>query len=218
MIEAVILDLDGVITDTAEYHYRAWKRLADDEGLSFDRRSNDALRGVSRRRSLEILLGSAIERYDEDQIRELMDRKNGYYREMLRDISPEDFLPGARRLLDAIRDRGLKVAIGSASRNTPTVLERLGIADFFDAVADGHAVVRAKPEPDVFVFAAGALGVPVDCCAVVEDAEAGVDAALNAGMIAVGIGPEDRVGRAHIRFDSTSDINLDRILDLRSRD
>jgi len=211
-LKAIILDLDGVITDTAEYHYLAWKRLADEEGVPFDRQANEALRGVSRRASLEILLGEHIARYTEEQIQEMMARKNAYYIAMLDSITPADFLPGARELLQAIKAHGLKIAIGSASRNTMTVLTRLGISDFFDGISDGYCVVRAKPAPDVFVYAAGLVGVPVIQCAVIEDAESGVEAALTAGMTAVGVGPVERVGRAHFRYASTADINLEEIL------
>lgn len=212
-INAFILDLDGVITDTAEYHYLAWKRLADEENVPFTREDNEQLRGVSRRRSLEILLGDYIERYSEDEILGLMARKNGYYQEMLEQITKDDFLPGAWDLLQDLRRRGMKIAIGSASKNTKTVLTRLGILDFFDGISDGYAVERAKPEPDVFVFAAGTLGVPICNCVVVEDAEAGVTAALKGGMVAVGVGPADRVGQAHFRYDSTAEIDLDEILE-----
>ena len=211
-IRAVILDLDGVITDTAEYHYLAWKRLADEEGVPFDREANEALRGVSRRASLELLLGEAIARYTEAQIQEMMARKNSYYVAMLDSITPADFLPGAWELLQAIKARGLKVAIGSASRNTMTVLTRLGIPDFFDGISDGYCVVRAKPAPDVFVYAAGLVGVPVPSCAVIEDAESGVEGALLAGMTAVGVGPAERVGKAHFRYDSTAESDLEEIL------
>ncbi|HOC21156.1 MAG TPA: beta-phosphoglucomutase [Anaerolineae bacterium] len=211
-LKAIILDLDGVITDTAEYHYLAWKRLADEEGVPFDRQANEALRGVSRRASLEILLGEHVARYTEEQIQEMMARKNAYYIAMLDSITPADFLPGARELLHAIKAHGLKIAIGSASRNTMTVLMRLGIPDFFDGISDGYCVVRAKPAPDVFVYAAGLVGVPVTQCAVIEDAESGVEAALTAGMMAVGIGPVERVGRAHFRYTTTADVNLEEIL------
>ncbi len=211
-IRAFILDLDGVITDTAEYHFRAWKRLADEEQVPFTREDNEALRGVSRRRSLELLLGDHVARYTEAQIQEMMARKNGYYVAMLQDITEHDFLPGARELLDGLKQRGLKVAIGSASKNTLTVLTRLGILDLFDGISDGYSVVRAKPAPDVFVYAAGQVRVPVAACVVVEDAESGVQAALDGGMVAVGIGPVARVGKAHFRYDCTADIDLDEIL------
>jgi beta-phosphoglucomutase len=212
LIKGFILDLDGVVTDTAEYHFRAWKQLAEEEGVPFTREDNEQLRGVSRRRSLELLLGTRRDRYTEAEMLDMMARKNGYYQEMLKQITTEDFLPGARELLDELRQLGFKVAIGSASKNTRTVLTRLGILDFFDGISDGHAVVRAKPAPDVFIYAAGTLGIPVSTCVVVEDAESGVEAALAAGMVAVGIGPPGRVGKADYRFNATADIDLEQIL------
>lgn len=212
MIRAFILDLDGVLTDTAEYHFRAWKRLADEEGVPFGRQANEQLRGVSRRRSLELLLGHRVADYSEEQMQEMMDRKNGYYQSLLETITRDDLLPGARQLIDALQRRGLSIAIGSASKNTRIVLEKLHITDVFDGISDGHSVTRAKPAPDVFVYAAGQLGVPTASCAVVEDAESGVQAALTGGMIAVGIGPEERVGAAHFRYDTTAHVDLDEIL------
>ena len=212
-LEAFILDLDGVLTDTAEYHYRAWKRLADEEGIAFTREDNEQLRGVSRRRSLEILLGDHVAKYSEDEIQEMMARKNSYYQELLTQITEDDFLPGARELIDELKSRGFKVAIGSASKNTKIVLRSLKIIEEFDAIADGYSSVRGKPAPDVFVWAAGRMGVYPQHCVVVEDAESGVQAALTGGMVAVGIGPEKRVGAAHFRYDSTADIDLDEILE-----
>lgn len=213
-IAAVILDLDGVLTDTAEYHFQAWKRLAEDEGISFTREDNEALRGVSRRRSLELLLGDYAGRYSEAEIQEMMARKNDTYRQLLQTITEKDFLPGARRLMAEIRQRGLKMAIGSASKNTQTVLARLGIEEAFDVIADGYSVERGKPAPDLFLYAAAQMEVSPEQCVVVEDAASGIDAALAAGMIAVGIGPEDRVGNAHIRFDTTADIELPAVLEI----
>ncbi|MDJ0752720.1 MAG: beta-phosphoglucomutase [Ardenticatenaceae bacterium] len=211
-IKAFILDLDGVVTDTAEYHFQAWKRLADEENVPFTRQDNEKLRGVSRRRSLELLLGEHRSRYTEEQIEEMMARKNSYYQELLQEISEKDFLPGARQLLDDLKKHGLKVAIGSGSKNTRTVLTRLGILNFFDGISDGYSVTRAKPAPDVFVYAAGSVGVPAENCVVVEDAEVGVEAAIAGGMIAVGIGPKERIGQAHYCYENTADIDLNQIL------
>jgi beta-phosphoglucomutase len=211
-VQAFILDLDGVVTDTAEYHFLAWKRLAEEENVPFTREVNEQMRGVSRRSSLERLMGKNIARYTENEILALMSRKNKYYQSMLREITESDFLPGARHLLDDLKQRGLKIAIGSASKNARTVMDQLGILDYFDGISDGHTVQRSKPEPDVFIYAAGAVGVPVANCVVVEDAESGVQAALTAGMVAVGIGPAHRVGQAHYRYNATVDINLDEIL------
>jgi beta-phosphoglucomutase len=208
-VQAIIFDLDGVLTDTAEFHYLGWKRLADEEGLTFDRQRNDALRGVSRRESLLLVLGGR--EVDPERFEEMMARKNRYYLELLEGLSSRDALPGAVELVRAAKERGLMVAIGSSSRNASFVLERLGIAGLFDAVADGHSVERAKPAPDLFLRAAELLGVPPASCIVLEDAASGVDAALAAGMVAVGIGPEERVGHGHHRFDATATVDLDLI-------
>lgn len=207
---AVIFDLDGVLTDTAEFHYRAWQELADAEGLPFDRAANEALRGVSRADSLRLLLGDR--EVDEATFERLMAEKNERYVELLADMSSDDLLPGALELVEACRARGLRVAIGSSSKNAPMVLDALGIADRFDAVADGTTVATAKPAPDLFLAAARLLDVDPAACVVVEDAEAGVDAALAAGMTAVGVGPPDRVGHAHLRFPSTAEVDLDAVL------
>jgi beta-phosphoglucomutase len=209
-LRAVIFDLDGVLTDTAEYHYLAWQQLADAEGLPFDRAANEQLRGVSRADSLRLLLGDR--EIDEHRFDELMATKNATYVDLLADMSPDDLLPGALALLDAAEERGLRTAIGSSSKNAPRVLEALGIADRFDAVVDGTAVDRAKPAPDLFLEAARRLGVAPAEAIVVEDAGAGVDAALAAGMVAVGVGPQDRVGHAHHVFATTAAVDLDAVL------
>lgn len=211
-ISAFILDLDGVITDTAEYHFQAWKRLADEEGIAFTREDNEQLRGVSRRRSLELLLGDRLSDYDQVEIRRMMARKNGYYQALLQLIDEGNFLPGARELMSEIRSRGLKMAIGSASKNTRTVLTNLGIVDIFDVIADGHSVEHGKPAPDLFLFAAEQMGVEPVACAVIEDAASGIEAALAARMVAIGVGPPERVGCAHFIYRTTADIDLKAIL------
>ncbi len=208
-LRAVIFDLDGVLTETAEYHYLGWQRLADEEGLPFDRAANEALRGLSRVESLKALLGER--EVDAATFAEMMERKNGYYLDSLQDMSPADLLPGAISLVVDAKRRGMLVAIGSSSKNAPFVLDRLRITGLFDAIADGHTVENAKPAPDLFLAAADLLGVPAEDCIVVEDAASGVDAALAAGMVAVGVGPDGRVGHAHHRFDTTEDVDLDRV-------
>lgn len=195
-IRGFIFDLDGVLTDTAEYHYRAWQKLADEEGIPFDRQANEALRGVSRRESLLLMLGDRP--YSEAQIQEMMNRKNRYYVESIENISAADLLPGAIAFLDELRQAGIKIAIGSGSKNARTVLEKLGITQKVDAIADGYSVQRAKPAPDLFLFAAKELGLQPNQCVVVEDAAAGIEAALAARMWTIGIGPVSRVGAAHV--------------------
>ncbi|QIR37745.1 beta-phosphoglucomutase [Tolypothrix sp. PCC 7910] len=203
-IRGVIFDLDGVLTDTAEYHYRAWQKLADEEGIPFNRQANEALRGVSRRESLMLIIGDRP--YSEEQIQEMMARKNRYYVESIENISPADLLPGAIALLDELRQAGIKIAIGSASKNAQTVVDKLGIADKVDAIADGYSVEKPKPAPDLFLFAAKLLGLPPAQCVVVEDAAAGVEAALAGGMWAVGLGPVERVGAANVVLPSLAGI------------
>lgn len=194
-IRAFIFDLDGVITDTAEFHYRSWQRLADEEGIPFTRQDNEALRGVSRRESLKRMLkGRPI---DEATAQAWMERKNGYYVALLNEITPANVLPGALRLLDEARAAGIKTAIASASKNARPALEKLQIADRFDAVGDGYSVVNTKPAPDLFVWTAGRLGVPPQQAVIFEDAEAGIAAALTGGFWAVGIGSAD-VNKAHV--------------------
>lgn len=209
-IRAVIFDLDGVLTDTAELHFQAWKRLADEEGIPFTREDNEALRGVSRRRSLELLLGRR--QVSEAQMQEMMERKNRYYRELIQQLSPADLLPGAAELLAELRQAGIKIAIASASKNARDVIARLGIADQVDAIADGYSVERQKPAPDLFLYAAQQLGVPPEACVVVEDAAAGIEAAHAAGMRAIGVGPRERVGQAEAVFPSLEGVRLGDIL------
>jgi beta-phosphoglucomutase len=212
-LQGFIFDLDGVLTDTAEYHYQAWQRLADDLGIPFDRKRNEALRGVSRRQSLALLLNGRV--YPEEQMlemMEMMERKNRYYQELLKQVTPDDLLPGARPLLDALRAAGMKIAIGSASKNACEVVRRLQIAPCIDAMADGYSVVRPKPAPDLFVYAAGLLRVCVDACVVFEDATVGVEAAKVAGMYAVGLGPVERVGQADLVLPDLSGVTLPDIL------
>jgi beta-phosphoglucomutase len=210
LIHGFIFDLDGVLTDTAEYHYQGWQRLADELGIPFDRARNEALRGVSRRRSLELLLDGRV--YPEAQMLELMERKNRYYQELLKQVTPGDVLPGVRPLLEEVRTAGGKIAIGSASKNAREVVQRLQIAADIDALADGYSVMRPKPAPDLFVYAAGLLRVCVNACMVVEDAEAGVEAAKTAGMYAVGLGPVERVGRADLVLPSLAGVTMRDIL------
>ena len=206
MIRAFIFDLDGVITDTAEYHYRGWKRLADEEGLSFTREDNEYLRGIPRRESLMLILKDRL--YQEDQIQEMMERKNSYYLEFIKEISPRDLLPGAKELLEEIRAAGLKNALGSASKNAGEVIERLGIRSLFDTISDGHSVERQKPAPDLFLHAAQQLNLAPAECVVVEDAAAGIEAAMAGGFRSVGLGPRERVGKAEAVFPSLEGVGL----------
>jgi kojibiose phosphorylase len=204
-IQGVIFDLDGVLTETAEYHYRGWQRLADEEGIPFDRQANEAMRGLSRQDSLLQMLGDRSR--TEEQLQEMMERKNRYYLEFIKDVSPADLLPGAVELLDELRSAGIKVAIGSASKNAQEVIQRLGVGDRVDTISDGYSVTRSKPAPDLFLHAAAQLGLAPEHCVVVEDAASGVEAALAAGMWAVGLGPVERVGAAHVVLPSLAGVH-----------
>lgn len=209
-IRGFIFDLDGVLTDTAEYHYRGWKRLADEEGIPFTREDNESLRGIPRRESLMLILKGR--RYPEEKILEMMERKNRYYLEFIREVTAKDLLPGARQLLEEIHNGGLKSALGSASKNAPDVIRRLGIADLLDAISDGSSVERQKPAPDLFLHAARQLNLKPEECVVVEDAAAGIEAARAGGFHSVGLGPRERVGDADVVFPSLEDVNLAVIL------
>ncbi|WP_341527239.1 beta-phosphoglucomutase [Nostoc sp. UHCC 0302] len=204
-IKGVIFDLDGVLTDTSEFHYLGWKRLAEEEGIPFNREANEAMRGLPRRESLLQILGDRT--VTEEQIQEMMERKNRYYLELMQQITSADLLPGVTNLLEELRAAGIKVALGSSSKNAQSVIERLGIEDKLDAIADGYSVSQSKPAPDVFLFAAQQLGLSPSHCIVVEDATAGIEAAHAAGMQVVGLGPVARVGRANVVLSSLEGVS-----------
>lgn len=212
IIDAVLFDLDGVLVRSDEYHYRGWKRLADEEGWNFDKTLNHQLRGVSRMDSLQIILDHNAVELSADEKRALADRKNRYYRESLADMSEEDYIPGAQELLPALRDAKVLMAVCSSSRNAPYILEVLDITDLFDAVVSGHDIERTKPDPQVFTLAADRLGVPYDRCVVFEDAESGIQAALNGGMHAVGVGDKDHLPSADVVVADLTGISVNRLL------
>ncbi|MGD0727809.1 MAG: beta-phosphoglucomutase, partial [Spirochaetia bacterium] len=187
-LECVIFDLDGVLTDTAELHYQAWQRLAAEKGLPFDRTVNEHLRGVSRRNSLEIILRHAGVELAEEEKEGLANRKNGYYRELISRLSPADLLPGIADLLTQLKESGIKTGLASASHNAREIVQRLEIGRFLDLVVDPSAIVKGKPDPEIFFRAAEGLGIPYENCAGVEDAQVGIQAIRAAGMFAVGIG------------------------------
>lgn len=210
-IKGLIFDLDGVITDTAEYHYKSWQKLAEEENLVFNREINEQLRGVSRMDSLDIILdGKEI---PAEQKKEWTDRKNAYYQEYLEEITKADILDDMEAKLNKLKADGYKLAVGSSSRNARKVLKHLQITEIFDTIADGNSVENAKPAPDLFLHAAKNLGLKPEECVVLEDAESGVEAALAADMKAVGVGPAERVGKAHLVYANVSDIDFDEILE-----
>lgn len=205
---AVIFDLDGVLTDTADLHYRSWQFVADELGVPFDRQRNEALRGLSREESLAKILGPRLGEFTAERQREITRRKNDEYLRLVASMTPADLFPGARELLAALAAARVPTAVASSSRNAEVVLERLQLRDAFRVVIDGNLAPRSKPDPQVFLFAAEALGVSPSACVVVEDAESGVQAALAAGTRVIGLGPRDRVGRAHRVVEAIGQIDL----------
>lgn len=190
-LEACIFDLDGVIVDTAKYHFLAWKRLSDILGINFTEHDNERLKGVSRMASLDIILEIGKLTLDQSEKNEYATLKNNWYVDFISKMTPDEILPGCREFIAELRAAGIKTAIGSASKNTPMILGRVGIDNLFDAVADGNSVAKAKPDPGVFLKAAEMLNVKPVNCVVFEDAAAGVKAAHNAGMKCIGIGSPD---------------------------
>jgi beta-phosphoglucomutase len=211
-IRGVIFDLDGVIVSTDNLHFLAWKRIADREGIPFDRSDNERLRGVSRMGSLEILLEKSPRPYSDEQKEILAEEKNAMYRASLKRLSPADILPGIPGLLDALRARGVKMAIGSSSRNAGPILDAIGLSEAFDAVVDGTQIERSKPDPEVFLLAGERLGLPPEACLVVEDAEAGVEAGVAAGMSVLAVGFAKGHPGARLHADDMSGISVDEML------
>lgn len=205
-LHAFIFDLDGVITDTSEFHYQAWQRLADEEGIPFSREENEKLRGVSRRESLEIMLKGRV--ISEETAQVWMERKNNYYLDLVQTITPKDVLPGVSALLAEIKAASFKAAIASSSKNAPLVISKLELQPYFDAVVDGLKVTKSKPAPDLFLQAAIELASSPEESVIFEDAAAGIDAGKAAGMSTVGLGPVERVGHADLVFTSLQDVHL----------
>ena len=186
--KAVIFDLDGVICFTDKYHYQAWKKIADKIGIHFDEKMNNRLRGVSRMESLEIILENSEKEYSTKEKEELAAQKNEIYKNLLQQMSPADLSEEVKSTLDELRSRGYKLAIGSSSKNTKFILERLGLKDYFDAVSDGTNIIKSKPDPEVFLKASKFLHIVPSECLVVEDAAAGIMAAKSGGFDSAGLG------------------------------
>ncbi len=212
MIRGVIFDLDGVLVTTDELHYQAWKQVADQESIHFDRTINHRLRGVSRMESLEIILERAGREYSPEQKLAMANRKNNLYRELLQTLTPADILPGVNTVLAELRRRGIKMAIASSSKNTPLILSRVGLKDAFDAVADGNDITHSKPHPEVFLLAAQRLGLPPADCLVVEDAVAGIEAGRRAGMAVLGIGTPETLPNVQPLAAGLAEISVEQML------
>ena len=209
---ACIFDLDGVIVDTARYHFLAWKKLTDQLGVHFTEEDNERLKGVSRMASLEIILEIGNIKTDDSTKLEYATLKNKWYTEFISKMTPDEILPGSLDFIKELRKANIRVAIGSASKNTPLILKRVGILELFDAVADGNIVSKAKPDPDIFIKAAEMVNVKPGKCVVFEDAVAGVQAALNAGMMCIGVGSPKILIKAHYVVSGLKEMNIERLI------
>lgn len=205
--QAVIFDLDGVICFTDEYHYRAWKRIADELDIPFDRTVNNRLRGVSRMESLEIILeNNQGEPFSDAEKQSLASDKNELYKELLTQMSEKDLSAEVKETLDTLRTRGLSLAIGSSSKNTPFILSQIGLGNYFDAVSDGNNITHSKPHPEVFEKAAAMLGVKPEYCLVVEDAVSGAEAGHAAGMDVACLGDASEKGAGNYNLHTFSEL------------
>ena len=213
-IKACIFDLDGVIVDTAIYHYQAWKRLANQLGFDFTEHDNEKLKGVSRTKSLQLILGWGGVTKTEAEQEELATLKNTWYVEMISHMTPDEILPGAKEFLQTCRNSGLKTALGSASKNSMTILEKIKLVDMFDAIIDGNKVSKPKPDPEVFLKGAEEVNVEPAHCVVFEDAIAGIEAALNGGMKAVGVGSPEVLTEANLVISGLNEMTLEKLRSL----
>lgn len=208
MIKACIFDLDGVIVDTAHYHFLAWKRLAQQLGFELTPADNEKLKGVSRKHSLEIILDMAGITVSEHEKENLANKKNTWFVDYLERMVPEEIFPGVKDLISELRERRIKVGLASSSKNARTVVKLLNIQNEFDAIVDGNMIEHSKPHPEIFLLAATKLGVDPQECLVFEDAEAGVESAIAAGMKCVGVGSPQQLGRANLVIPRTGDFRM----------
>ena len=206
---AFIFDLDGVIVDTAKYHYLAWRNLANSLGFDFTKEQNEQLKGVSRVKSLEILLGIGNMKLPDEKKQELLIKKNEEYLSYVNNMTAEEILPGINNMLDFLIKNDVKFALGSASKNAPLILEKVGLINKFTAIVDGNQVTKAKPDPEVFLLGAEKLNMKPTNCVVVEDAIAGVKAANAANMTSIGIGNADTLKEANYVFEDTSKLTTE---------
>lgn len=211
MFKGVLFDLDGVITDTAEFHYRAWKKLGEEIGISIDQNFNEQLKGVSREDSLTLLLayGKKENDFSNEEFAALAKRKNEYYLEMIQEITPTDVFPGIVPLLTELKKAGIKIALASASKNGPLLLDKMQLTDYFDAIADPSKVASGKPAPDIFLLAAKEIGFEATDCLGIEDAKAGIQAIIASGAYPVGVGRKEDLGEDIPIVADTSSLTLD---------
>ena len=210
MFKGVLFDLDGVITDTAEYHYLAWKKLADELGITIDREFNEKLKGVSREDSLRLILehGKRESDFSETEFQQLAKSQNDNYVEMIQAVSPKDVYPGILELLKELKNAGIKISLASASKNGPFLLKQMALTDYFDGIADPAKVAAGKPAPDIFILAAQVVGLDPNECIGIEDAQAGIAAIKACGALPVGVGQAEQLGDDIALVESTSELTL----------
>lgn len=210
-IKCCLFDLDGVIVDTAKYHYLAWKRLANELGFEFTEDNNERLKGISRMKSLEILLEIGGLDLNENTKLKLADKKNSWYVEYISKMTPDEILPGVKNFIEDLKRRNIRTTIGSVSKNTRTILKNVGLTSYFDVIIDGTKITHAKPNPEVFLKGAKELNIDPKNCVVFEDAKAGIEAAINAGMYSVGIGSSDILGKANLVVPGFEEMSFDKL-------
>ncbi len=213
-IKGCLFDLDGVIVDTAGYHFLAWRKLANLLGIDFTEQENEKLKGVSRIESLKLILQWGNVSKSDNEIIELADLKNSWYVDMITKMQPDEVLPGAKEFLAILKKNNYKIALGSASKNSETILREIDLFDAFDAIIDGNKVTKSKPDPEVFLQGAAALNLKVDECVVFEDAIAGVEAAINGNIKVVGIGSPLHLSKANLVIAGLHQMNLQKLMQL----
>lgn len=210
-INACIFDLDGVLVDTAVYHYKAWRRLANELGFDFTEEENEELKGVNRLKSLELILSWGGVQQTSEEIELLAQKKNEWYLEMIETMQPEELLPGSREFLEELKAKGIKIALGSASKNAKIILDKTNISHFFDAIVDGNMVKASKPDPEVFLLGAKLLNMDPKECVVFEDAISGIEAAIAGGMKVIGVGEKEVLERADIVISGLAEMTYDKL-------
>lgn len=214
MIRGLVLDLDGVITDTAEYHYLAWKALAKQIGISIDRKFNEQLKGVSRTESLELILryGDKINDFSEKEKEELAYKKNEAYKQSIKEITPSEIAPGISKLLEDAKSSGIKLSVASASKNAPDILKHLEIIDLFEGIVDPASLTNGKPDPEIFIRGADLLGLNPSECIGIEDSTVGIEAINRAGMFSIGVGSITSMEQADYIVENTNELSLENLL------
>ncbi len=210
-IKACIFDLDGVIVDTATFHYKAWKRLANEMGFDLTPEQNEQLKGISRMKSLDILLDIGNLTKTDEEKQQLADKKNNWYRAYIKEMKPDDILPGTIKFFNELKEANIKIGVGSASKNAKTILHQIQIESYLDSVIDGNKVSEAKPDPQVFLKGAAELNEKPEHCVVFEDAQSGIEAAQNGGMFSIGVGSEKNLYKADMVISGLHEMDITKL-------